>query len=339
MLHAHHGAASLTSAVVPLHGSHARVHSRVDAWVPTLARHDRIIGVGLLDNLRLLANHVEHGRLQELLVLGKAILFPGIVQHLWIQVVALHALVKERNAVFIIWILLKFQGAAMFHVLLEFYWVALAELVEASLQLFLLNILVLFILILTWEILPRERSSKEVDDHVTDCFQVISSRLFLTKMGGEGGVSGGSCQILTFYEWDVLSLRILVALSQTEINDVDVVASGVCTDQEVIRFNVSMNYSFLMNLFNSFDHLLCNQATSFKVEFPFALHKEVLKTWPKHIHNHDMELILFIRFIGSDIIELWNVCFSSQFMDKFAFPEEHHVLGVFYRSFDLCSIN
>lgn len=146
----------------------------------------------------------------------------------------------------------------MFHVLLEFYWVALAELVEASLQLFLLNVLILFILILSWKILPWERSSKEVDDHMADSFQVISTRLFLTKMGSEGGVPGGSCQIFAFYEWDVLALRILVTFSQTEINDIDVIASSVSTDQKVVGFYVSVNYPFLMNFFNSFDHLLCN---------------------------------------------------------------------------------
>jgi hypothetical protein len=40
-----------------------------------------------------------------------------------------------------------------------------------------------------------------------------------------------------------------------------------------------MNNPLLMNLFNSFDHLLSNEATSFKVKFPFALHEKVLKTW------------------------------------------------------------
>lgn len=190
----------------------------------------------------------------------------------------------------------------MLHILLEFYGIAFAELIETCLELLLLNIFVLFIFVLAGKILPGQRSSKEIDNHMADGFQVISSRLLLSQMGSQGCVSGSSCQIFTLYEWNVLTFRILVAFSETKINNVDVITSGIGSNQKVVRFDVSMNNPLLMNLFNSFDHLLSNEATSFKVKFPFALHEKVLKTWSEHIHDHDMELIFLISFVRSNIV-------------------------------------
>ena len=190
----------------------------------------------------------------------------------------------------------------MLHVLLEFYGVALAELIQACLQLLFLNIFVLFIFVLSWKILPGERSSEEIDNHMPDGFQIISSRLFFSEMGCQRCVSGRSCQIFTLYEWNVLAFRIFVAFCKTKINDIDVVASCIGSNQKVIRLDVSMNNPFLVNLLNSFDHLLSNETTSFEVKFPFALHEQVFETWAEHIHNHDMELIFLISFVGADIV-------------------------------------
>ena len=100
----------------------------------------------------------------------------------------------------------------------------------------------------------------------------------------------------------MLALRIFVAFCQTKINDVDVVTGCICSDQKVVRFDVSMNNPLLVNLLNSFNHLLSNEATGFEVEFPFALHKEVLETWAEHIHNHYMELVFLISFVRSNIV-------------------------------------
>jgi hypothetical protein len=42
-------------------------------------------------------------------------------------------------------------------------------------------------------------------------------------MGVKGSVSGGSGQVLALAEGNMLALRVLEALGETEINDVDVV--------------------------------------------------------------------------------------------------------------------
>ena len=118
----------------------------------------------------------------------------------------------------------------MLHVLLEFHGIALAELVQTCLQLFLFNIFVFFVLVLTREILPRERASEEVDDHMSNRLQVIPSRLFFSQMCSQRGIPSSSRQIFTLDEWNVLALRILVAFGQTKINNVNVVASCISSN-------------------------------------------------------------------------------------------------------------
>ena len=47
----------------------------------------------------------------------------------------------------------------MFHVLLEFDWVALTQLVQGGLQLLLFDVLILFVFVFAGEILPWKGSS------------------------------------------------------------------------------------------------------------------------------------------------------------------------------------
>ena len=59
---------------------------------------------------------------------------------------------------------------------------------------------------------------------MSDALQVITSGLLFTLMGRNGGVSGGSSQILAILVGDMISLTIHVALGKTKVDDVHEVA-------------------------------------------------------------------------------------------------------------------
>jgi hypothetical protein len=87
---------------------------------------------------------------------------------------------------------------------------------------------------------------------VANGFKIVSSGLFIANVSVYTSISGCSCQVLTFFEWNMLSIRVLVALSQTKVDDVDTVLSGFSTsDEEVIGLDISMNDSLFMNNFYS----------------------------------------------------------------------------------------
>ena len=68
----------------------------------------------------------------------------------------------------------------------------------------------------------------------------------------ERSVTGRTSQILTLTEGNVLVLTVLVALSQTEINDINVVLCAFgSADQEVVRFDIPMDNPFFMHFLNA----------------------------------------------------------------------------------------
>ena len=53
--------------------------------------------------------------------------------------------------------------------------------------------------------------------------QIVTPGLLNSFMGGDGSVSCRTSQVLSILVGDVFTLTILVALGETEINDVDVI--------------------------------------------------------------------------------------------------------------------
>jgi hypothetical protein len=76
----------------------------------------------------------------------------------------------------------------------------------------------------------------------------------------------------------VLSIRILVALGETEIDDEDVVlVLVVSSNQKVIRLNISMDYPLFVDLLNSLNHLDGDAENSLEVELAAALLEEIFE--------------------------------------------------------------
>ena len=87
---------------------------------------------------------------------------------------------------------------------------------------------------------------------MTDSLKIISSWLLVTNVCVDTGITSGTCQILSFPEGDVLSIRVLIALSQTEINNKDVIlVILISTNQEVIWLNISVDNSLFVNFLNT----------------------------------------------------------------------------------------
>ena len=107
-------------------------------------------GLGIRSHARLLLDDVEHGVLEGLLVLRKAVLLPGVVKSAGVQIVSAHALLKEAQAGSVVGLLLKFERSTVFHILTELRRVATAKLLKGSLNLLFLNVVVLFVLGATW---------------------------------------------------------------------------------------------------------------------------------------------------------------------------------------------
>lgn len=75
-------------------------------------------------------------------------------------------------------------------------------------------------------------------------------------MSSDRSVTGCSCEVFAVFVGNVLSFAVFEAFGEAEIDDVDVVTSRVCaTDEEVIRFDVSVNDTLLVHFLNATDQL------------------------------------------------------------------------------------
>lgn len=87
---------------------------------------------------------------------------------------------------------------------------------------------------------------------MTDCLKIVPSALFITDVSVDACVSSCACQILSFSEWNMFPIRVLVALSQSEINNEDTVLGGVvASDKEVVWLDVSVNNSLFVNFLDT----------------------------------------------------------------------------------------
>ena len=154
---------------------------------------------------------VEDAVFECLFVLGQPVLLPSVVKDATVEVVPSNARLKETVASPVVGLLFKFECATVLHELSKFRWVTPAELFKRSLDLLLLNSVVLFVLAATWQTLPWERSLDEVENNVTDCLQIISSTLFDTLVCGNRSISGGTSQVFAILVGDVLTFAVLVA--------------------------------------------------------------------------------------------------------------------------------
>ena len=113
---------------------------------------------------------------------------------------------------------------------------------------------------------------------MTNCLEVVSSGLLVTNVCVYGSVSCGTCEVLAISEGDVFSIRALVALRQSKINDVDsVLGVLISSNQKVVGFDVSMDDPLLMNYLDSLDHLDSNMKDRLEVELSPALLEEVFQ--------------------------------------------------------------
>ena len=67
----------------------------------------------------------------------------------------------------------------------------------------------------------------------------------------------------------------------------------------------------LVDLLDAAYHLQGYQAGGLEVKLALALLKQVLQARPKQIHYYDVKLVLRVRFVRSNVVELWHVRYSK----------------------------
>ncbi len=87
---------------------------------------------------------------------------------------------------------------------------------------------------------------------MADRLQIISARLLDTLVRVDRRVARRAGQVLAVLVGDVFALAVFKALSESEVNDVDLVFGLVRSpNQKIVRLDVAVNYPLLVHLLNA----------------------------------------------------------------------------------------
>ena len=94
----------------------------------------------------------------------------------------------------------------------------------------------------------------------------------------------------------------------------DIIFRSLCmTDEKVIGFYIAMNILVFMHLLDYFQKVYSNLNDCLYVESSPALVKEVIKGWPQQLHDHDVNGLLSVRSVSSNIVKLRHRSYMSMF--------------------------
>ena len=128
---------------------------------------------------------------------------------------------------------------------------------------------------------------------MADRLQVVSSRLLDTLVGGDGGVPGGTSEVLAILVGNVLtSLGITVTLREAEVDNVNDILLLAVANKEVVRLHVAMNEMVVMKELEALDHLIRNHKSCLDSEFTLAEVESIFETGTQQVHDHGVVVAL-----------------------------------------------
>lgn len=191
---------------------------------------------------------------------------------------------------------------------------ASAQDLGGSSHLLLHDAVVLLLLGGSLQTLPGQGATAEVEHDITQRLHVITTGLLChiwisissqnrvqhkdllhtdTQVSIDGGVTGGTSQVLVLSVGNVeVRLGVAVLLSQTEIDDIDLVATLADAHQEVVGLDITVDKGFGVNVLDARDELIRQQEDSLERELAVAKVEQILKTGAEKVQNHSIVVAL-----------------------------------------------
>ena len=89
-----------------------------------------------------------------------------------------------------------------------------------------------------------------------------------------------------------MCLWVTVLLGQTEINDIDLIATLANTHEEVVRLDITVDEGFGVNVLNAGDELIGKEENGLQGELAVAEVEEILQTGTEQIQDHSIVVTL-----------------------------------------------
>ena len=214
------------------------------------------------------------------------------------DVVVLEALADEEVAedlaeVRVVGLVVKAKRAGVVEVDGELVREATAENLGGSGHLLLHNTVVLLLLGGSLQTLPGQRTTAEVEHHVTKRLHVVTTGLLDTQVGVDTGVTSGTSQVLVLTVRDVeVSLGVTVLLGQTEVNNVDLISTLANAHEEVVGLDVAVDERLGVDVLDAGDELVGQEKDGLQRELAVAEVEEILEGGAEEIEDHGVVVTL-----------------------------------------------
>jgi hypothetical protein len=143
-------------------------------------------------------------------------------------------------------------------------------------------------------------------------------------------ITSSTSKVLVLTVWDVeMSFWVTVFLGQTEINDIDLVATFPNAHQEVVRFDVAVNERFGVNVLDTRDELIRQKQNGLQGEFAIAKVEQIFQAGSEKIKHHSI-----VVTFGAEPTNEGNPNASSKRLVYASLIFELRVLGLDTLEFD-----
>jgi len=194
---------------------------------------------------------------------------------------------EELAQIGIIGLIVEAESAAVVEENSEFVREATTKEVGRGRHLLLHNAVVLLLLRRRFQSLPREGATQKVHEDICEGLEIITTSLLNTQVRVDRSVPRRSSQVLVLPVRDVkVSLRVTELLGQSEVDDVDLVATFADAHQEIVGLDVTMNEVARVDVFNARDQLVCKQQNGLQAELAVAKVEKVLQTGTQKVEDH-----------------------------------------------------
>jgi hypothetical protein len=126
-----------------------------------------------------------------------------------------------------------------------------------------------------------------------------------------------------------VSLWVTVLLGQTEINDIDLVATLANTHQEVVRLDITVDEGLGVDVLNARDELIGKEEDGLQGELAVAEVEEILQTRAEEIKNHSIVVTL-----GTEPADKWDTDTTSKGLVDTSLIFELRMLGLYTLELD-----
>jgi hypothetical protein len=112
-------------------------------------------------------------------------------------------------------------------------------------------------------------------------------------VGVDGGITSSTGQVLVLTVRDVeVSLWVTILLSQSEVNDIDLVAALADTHQEVVRLDIAVDEGLGVDVLDTGDELVGEEENGLQRELAIAEVEQILQARSEEIEDHSIVVTL-----------------------------------------------